>query len=271
MSEYAKLWRNEDYKDIELLSASFTDFSFTKHWHDELSIGLIQRGVETVDFGGKKVDIPQGHIVAINPSEVHTGFSSTKQGWTYRMFYFDVKLVERILSQHFSHSSVILSKNIIYDPTLFNKLLHLHLCLEEQTFSLSQESLLITALTELFLEHADLKQKETLTYNDSLVNKLLKEYMIENFSENITLDELSNLVQRDKYQLIRNFKHQFKITPHQFLVLIKTQKAKEFLEMGKNITNSAHGCGFFDQSHFTKNFKSLYGTTPGKYLNNIKK
>jgi len=266
MSEYVKLWRNEEYKNIELLSASFKDFSFSKHWHDELSIGLIQKGVETVDYRGSKIDIPEGNIIAINPSEVHTGFSGSKQGWTYRMFYFDLVLVEEILSSHFKQSSVILKEPVINDSVLFEKLLKLHISLEEKEFTLTKDSQLIIAMTELFANHGDIKQNKTLSYKDARVNNLVKEYLTDNCNDNITLEDLSVLAQRDKYQLIRNFKNQFNVTPHQFLVLQKTKRAKQLLEVGLDITSAALDCGFFDQSHFTKNFKSLYGTTPGQYL-----
>lgn len=266
MSEYAKLWRNEQYKEIELLSASFKNFSFTKHWHDELSIGLIQQGVESLDYRGSRIDIPQGKIIAINPSEVHTGYSGTKGGWAYRMFYFDVKLIKTILLEHSSFVSSIVKEPIIDDPLLFQNLLKLHISLEEQHFSLTKDSLLTMAITHLFCNHGDIKLTPKLDYKDLNVNHMIREYLIENCSENITLDELSKLAQRDKYQLIRNFKNQFGITPHQFLILLKTKKAKLLLEKGQDITNSALECGFFDQSHFTRNFKSLYGTTPGQYL-----
>jgi len=270
MSEYAKLWRNEEYKNIELLSASFKDFSFSKHWHDELSIGLIQKGVETVDYRGSKIDIPQGNIIAINPSEVHTGFAGSKQGWTYRMFYFDLDLVQDILSSHFKQSSVIVKEPVIHDPVLFEKFLKLHMALEEKEFTLTKDSQLIIALTELFSKHGDIHQKNTLSYKDARVNTLVKEYLTDNCNDNIALEELSVLAQRDKYQLIRNFKKQFNITPHQFLVLQKTKRAKQLLEHGLDISSAALDCGFFDQSHFTKNFKGLYGTTPGQYVNYFK-
>ena len=270
MSEYAKLWRNDNYKNIELLSATFKKFSYSKHWHDELSIGLIQKGVEALDFKGSKINIPQGHIVAINPSEVHTGYSGSKEGWTYRMFYFDVKLIESILEEHSSSNSVIINSPIIKDVSLYQNLLKLHMSLEEQHFDLTKDSLLIMSIVELFNKHGDVKRKETLEYKDLQTNNKAKEYLIDNCSENISLDELSLFTQRDKYQLIRNFKSQFGITPHQFLVQLKTKNAKVLLEKGASITQTALECGFFDQSHFTKNFKSLFGVTPGLYINSLK-
>ena len=46
MTEYSKIWKNKEHQNIELLSASFKKFSFSKHWHDEFAIGVIETGLE---------------------------------------------------------------------------------------------------------------------------------------------------------------------------------------------------------------------------------
>jgi hypothetical protein len=93
--ETSKIWRNETFSGIELLSANFTKFKFAKHWHEELAIGVIEEGAEGLLYRGDNLIIPKRHIVAINPAEVHTGFSGTPDGWRYRMFYFDLKELSR--------------------------------------------------------------------------------------------------------------------------------------------------------------------------------
>lgn len=265
MSEYAKIWKNTQYQNIELLSASFKNFSYSKHWHDEFAIGLIEKGVEGLDFNGSKIHIPQNNIVAINPGEVHTGFSGCDLGWTYRMFYFDASLIKEIIEEQAVYSIPNIINPSINDKNLFDNLLKLHISLEEEQFSLARDSFLIYSLTQLFSKHSSIKFKSDKSYKDCKVNNTIREYIIDNFKENISLEELSLLVKRDKYQIIRNFKKQYGVTPHQFLILLKIKKSKELLEKGFNITFTALECGFFDQSHFGKNFKSVYGLTPGVY------
>ncbi|QKJ23491.1 AraC family transcriptional regulator [Poseidonibacter lekithochrous] len=269
MSEYAKIWKNKEYNNIELLSASFKKFSYSKHWHDEYAIGLIQKGVEGLDFNGSKIHIPQNNIVAINPGEVHTGFSGSKHGWTYRMFYLDTQLIKEVLSEQNIHTLPSLTNPKLDDSLLFNSLLQLHISLEEEQFTLKRDSLLISSITSLFSKYSNIKFHSPKKYKDFAINNRIKDYLFDNYKENITLDELSILVKRDKYQIIRNFKVQFGITPHQFLILLKIKKSKEHLEKGLDITNTALECGFFDQSHMSRNFKSIYGLTPGLYQNSL--
>ena len=88
--EQSKIWRNKSLPGVELLSASYNTFSFSKHWHDELAIGIIEEGAEGLLYKGENLLVPKHHIVAINPSEVYTGFAGATNGWRYRMFYFDL-------------------------------------------------------------------------------------------------------------------------------------------------------------------------------------
>lgn len=270
MSDFIKLWRNKEHQDIELLSASFTDFSFSKHFHEELALGIIEKGVEGLDYNGKKLMIPQGNIVAINPGEMHTGFAGTNKGWTYRMFYFNKKCIENILKDSFSKHSMVLNNASINNPSLFSSLYCLHKSLEEDDFTLHKESLLTHNIHQLFIQYGDVKLEESLSFKDYKYNMIIRDYLCDNYEENISLDELSKLIPRDKYQLIRNFKKQFNISPHQFLLLLKIQKARNLLLKGGDIADVALSTGFFDQSHFSKKFKTIYGTSPGNYLSFFK-
>ena len=267
MSEYSKMWKNKEYQDIELLSASFKDFSYSKHWHDEFAIGIIEEGAEGVDFNGSKIYIPKNNIVAINPGEVHTGFSVSDNGWKYRMFYFDSDLIKSILSEYSIQKDTLITNPNISNPYLFRNLLDLHHSLESEHFNLTRDSLLINTITELFIKYGSQKFDVKRYKKDFLINKKIKEYLIDNFSQNISLDELSNLTNMNKYQLIRSFKKEYKLTPHQFLNLIKINKSKEFLNKGYSITDTALECGFFDQSHLSRYFKSYTGVSPNIYKN----
>jgi AraC-like DNA-binding protein len=37
----------------------------------------------------------------------------------------------------------------------------------------------------------------------------------------------------------------------------------------ESLTSIAYGCGYFDQSHFIKEFKSFTGLTPSAYLKSV--
>jgi AraC-like DNA-binding protein len=69
---------------------------------------------------------------------------------------------------------------------------------------------------------------------------------------------------------VRTFERQFLVTyglpPHEYLRQLRVRMSCRLLVFSKrSITEIAGQLGFADQSHFTKEFKRLYGETPNSY------
>ncbi|USD66109.1 AraC family transcriptional regulator [Vibrio sp. SCSIO 43136] len=265
MNEYSTLWRNEDFSWIELLSARYLRFEFKKHWHEELAIGVITDGVEGIHFNGEKHLLPKQSIIAINPAEIHTGFPASECGWQYRMFYLETKALQTYMRQFDLAVEPCISQPIISNSRLYSNLLQLHLAFEQHSLDITKESLLIHSLIGLFSQYGVTQAPSRLVTKERKQARKLLDYMLNNWSQNITLQDLAHLCSLDKYQVIRVFKQNFNITPHQFLLQKKTIMAKCYLSQGKDIATVAFNCGFYDQSHLTRNFKLAFGVTPRQY------
>lgn len=68
-----------------------------------------------------------------------------------------------------------------------------------------------------------------------------------------------------KYHLIRTFKDEVGLTPHQFQIQNRVRKAQRLLEGPATITETALAAGFCDQSHFIRQFEKIVGLTPTDY------
>ena len=266
--EKSKIWTNETFKGVELLSASYTKFEFTKHWHEELAIGVIEEGAEGLYYRGKNLVIPKRHIVAINPSEVHTGFAGSPSGWRYRMFYFNLEELNNQFANRDIPIDPIIDSPMIYDEYLFQVLLQLHVSLENPSFELTKESLFTLAIENLFKQYGTAKKEKT---NNVCTRSsyLARDFIQDNFEFNPSLPELEIISNCSKFQLIKSFKAIFGITPHQYLLLIKVKHAKSLLSKGFSCVDTSLACGFYDQSHFTRNFKKAFGISPSNYLSRI--
>ncbi|MGF1718477.1 AraC family transcriptional regulator [Vibrio kyushuensis] len=262
--ETSKIWRNETFSGVELLSASYTTFEFSKHWHDELAIGIIEEGAEGLLYRGSNLIIPKRHIVAINPAEVHTGFSGGSDGWRYRMFYFNLEELAHQFANHGMPINPIIERPLIFDEALFDELLQLHISLEQSAFELSKESFYILALEKLFTRYGSAREDKAYSIC-SQSSYLARDFICDNFDSNPSLAELEQVSGCSKFQLIRSFKAVFGITPHQYLLLIKVKKAKALLAQGSSCVDASLACGFYDQSHFTRNFKKAFGISPSNY------
>jgi len=95
--------------------------------------------------------------------------------------------------------------------------------------------------------------------------KLMREYLDANFARAVSLDELSQIAGVSKYYLCREFRRVVGITPHLYQNHLRINSARKLLLQNKTASAIAHELGFYDQSHFGKNFKRLVGITPQSY------
>ena len=65
------------------------------------------------------------------------------------------------------------------------------------------------------------------------------------------------------------FVSQYGISPKQYILDVRIEKAKELLSDGaKKITSISEECGFSSIYHFSRSFKEKTGFTPTEYMNN---
>ncbi|MCI9527971.1 MAG: helix-turn-helix transcriptional regulator [Lachnospiraceae bacterium] len=80
-----------------------------------------------------------------------------------------------------------------------------------------------------------------------------------------SIDDMSKITFISKYNLIRAFKNEVGLTPHQFQIQNRIRKAQRLLEGTATIAEAASATGFCDQSHFIRHFGKLVGLTPTDY------
>jgi len=95
---------------------------------------------------------------------------------------------------------------------------------------------------------------------------LAKEYLYSNYNSNISLDELAEYACLSVTHLLRTFRQAFHQTPHQFLVQIRLQRAKDLLKNTDYPVNEiVNMVGFDCPSSFIRLFKDRFQATPLKY------
>jgi transcriptional regulator GlxA family with amidase domain len=91
------------------------------------------------------------------------------------------------------------------------------------------------------------------------------ELLRERLADAITLDELADHADLDKYHLCRAFRAQIGMPPHAYLTHLRIMRAKQLLDAGVRPTDVAAQVGLYDQSQLNRHFRRLVGTTPGRY------
>ncbi|MCK9504458.1 MAG: AraC family transcriptional regulator [Porticoccaceae bacterium] len=82
----------------------------------------------------------------------------------------------------------------------------------------------------------------------------------------VRIEEIARELNISSSYLIRKFKNQVGITPHQFLLNKRISLAKSLLAVSDiDIASVAYESGFSSQSHMTLHFTKEVGMSPGKY------
>ncbi|WP_432734584.1 helix-turn-helix transcriptional regulator [Maridesulfovibrio sp. FT414] len=93
------------------------------------------------------------------------------------------------------------------------------------------------------------------------------EYMDAHLGSNLTLEDLSHEIGMSKFYFSRLFKEETGVSPYQFYLSRRLDKARHLLDEGrKSITEIAHQLNFSDQSHFSRVFRKKYGINPKAYI-----
>jgi len=262
----SKTIKLKDIGFIELLSASYLEQSFNKHFHEEFCFGVVESGQLDFNYRGKKVHAFRGMINLCNPGEVHDGF--TKQGWSYKMFYVDSKLMQSISSELSGKNNDIpfFKEGIIEDEILSKDLLLLHTTMsDDRVFNIEKEEMFVNVITSFIKKHADsfIPIKKLITSKPSIHKTL--EYINDNLSEEILVSDLSKMANFSLYYFIRVFKQEIGLTPKEYVIQQRIRKAKELIALTLPLSQIAQECGFYDQSHMIKYFKAYTGLNPSIY------
>jgi AraC family transcriptional regulator len=93
------------------------------------------------------------------------------------------------------------------------------------------------------------------------------EYIEDNLDASPSLEQMAAVIRLSPYHFARQFKAATGLPPHQYLILRRVERAKQFLQAGRDVSLAevAARAGFSDQSQFSHHFKRLVGVTPRQF------
>jgi AraC-like DNA-binding protein len=268
--ENIKLWRVAALPRLELMRATYVRQHFARHTHEGFAVGIIENGALGFFYRGENVVAVRGSINLANPDEAHTGHAAVPEGWTYRMFYLHADLIRRAACQMAGRKVQMpfFQAGVIQDNALANIIRRTHISLEdEESSTLEKESLLLMMLSHLVRRHSDAPPVPMMLGNERSPVRRAREYIDDNCSEDVSISRLAAIAHLSPYHFIRVFHKELGLPPHSYLKQARVRKAKELLAHGWSIAAAALEAGFVDQSHLARNFKLIFGFTPGQFSN----
>ena len=87
-----------------------------------------------------------------------------------------------------------------------------------------------------------------------------------NYANAIDIADLARVAGLSISQFERRFRQVFQQTPSRFLIRYRLTRASQMLmRSDTTISEIAQDVGFYDHSHFSREFQKLFGTAPGRY------
>lgn len=269
-----RYWRVPHLDNLELLHASSITYEYPRHMHEEYSVGIILRGEEVHTSRGTSHHAPPGDLLIINAEEPHSSRSVRAE---YRVIKIRPKVLNQIWSEGFRQNveTPHFRRPVVHDKLVFRSLLNLHLKLEQNGSSLEHESEFVSTIELLLRRQLPARQDRNVPMLQPIGRepryvKLVRDYLKTHFAENVSLAQLTAITNLSPFYLLRVFSNQVGCPPHEFQTQVRIAHARKLIRKGNPISAVALETGFFDQSHFSRNFKRIVGVPPGQYYSQNK-
>ncbi len=208
----------------------------------------------------------------------HTEISGSR--WSHDSLcmhvYLQPSFVSNLISTNFAAEEVLFKPLIGYEDPIVKNLLELF----KQEFSLNgltdllYTEALATALSlHLIRTYADRQQLKTIyaVYSHQAQLDDAIDYINQNLDREVTVQSLAERAQLSISVFAHSFKKIMGISPYQFIITKRLERAIELLlDLDANlpIAKICQLCGFSSPSAFTTRFRQKYGVSPAKYRAN---
>ena len=245
--------------NLEYITIENQTTSFPKHFHETFCISLIHKGIEQIDFENQSLFTEAGSISITNPYEVHSNPLIDNDSYLkFDTIYIPNDVMKNLLN----------GKNIkfINRQITSNKANKLFLKLKKALATKNDEKIKLY-LSEFINTLKLYSQENKSEYSGLNFNNY---HQISNYIENhiydkFSLDELSKIVNINKFGFTKKFKALTGMTPMNYVLMRKIFSSKASIKSNLELTEIAYQYNFTDMAHFSKTFKRFIGISPKKY------
>jgi len=256
---YGKHYQKSAFENIIITDTEYTHSKVDWHYHENPYFTYLLHGKLFESNKKESYYLEPGSLLFHNWQNAHYNIKSDEFTRGFHIELNEIWFSNYGIKAIDFEGSIDLKSPLI--KNLMNKVF-IESKINDQYSNLSIETSLITIFDSV-------KETKKKSLKKPLWVKNLQELLLEEEID-YSLKNLSSILKIHPIHLSREFSRYFGTTLGNYIRLLKLNKAFYLLTSNKfSMTEICYKCGFYDQSHFISNFKSVYKTTPSNLLKQI--
>lgn len=285
--EYIKLEEKTKHGDFlmpfvryySIIPDHFKDFPI--HWHEEMEIIMAKKGKANYYIDLETYGIEEGDIIILRPSVLHSLRQKDDIRYESESMLFNLNIV--------NNNSIDLCSAKYFTPIINNQvkipfiikrtdegysdikniLIEIFNCYnaKENGYELLLKANILKFFYYLF-KNSRIQKNNSIETKNYMVEKIkeILNYIEKNYSEMISIKDLSVLANMSEYHLMRSFKKCTGMTCIEYINNYRLKIASKLLKTTDlSIINISIESGFNNISYFNKLFKERFNVTPKEY------
>ena len=241
------------------------------HFHPFTEFYFILDGKGKFSIEDRVIDTSKDDFFIINSNVGHSIYSSKEENLVYISFGVDSIFVKNLLNDNDIEEDKYIYKNIEEDQEYFIKSFDI-INEEFNSNDIFAQSMSNAKASEFVISLLRKFKDEIVITNDIKINKqidYIKNFIDNNYSEDIKLESLSKMAYMNKFHLIAEFKQSYRVTPIDYLILKRIEVTKNLLiSTNHSMEEISSIVGFNSQSYFNQVFRKKVGLTPSQFRKN---
>ncbi len=264
-SDWVRIQRDRE-TGIESVHAHFRGHAYDPHDHDEVLVGVTLQGVQRFRCQRALHTSTPGRAMLIEPGAVHDGHAPAEDGFTYAMLYLPQRWVAEALQRRGQQDGSALHPGfrttLADDAALSAAIRQAFLAIHQREGRLARDQSL-DRMMRLLSPHLSAEAQRPCASTPTVARA--RDFLHAQMARDVSLDELADHADLDRFRLTRQFQRTFGLSPHAYLIRLRLRVARALLADGQEPADVALKVGFADQSHLGRWFKRAYRLTPAAY------
>ncbi len=261
--------RHDTYlEQVEFVKRVSVTKAFSRYYTHNYIIGVSLGGTGLLEYRNTTLEGTGRDIYVLEPGEI---WGCQAKDLAYQHFIIKPALLQRIAAEIDERERPLPHfRTKILDASLYTSLRDLHAQFTTPTSALQLWERLLHSLGYLLLTHTESQGATCRLGWERPAIKRVKTYLDEHYTEEVSLEDLARIANLSAFHLTRVFRQAVGLPPHAYQAQLRLDHARRLLAQGFSVSYVASETGFFDQAHFTHQFKRYLGITPGNYMKNTR-